>query len=337
MPATLLAMVNRIARRNRHPVRGSIVGDPLALALVDRINEATREILDQNEPFEFDVRHDEILEVKGQVEYAGLGTIANGSTLLGILTITGERTALTTPDIALKMMMTSDADYGDVPHSVSSGGLLGVDIYTLLNSWRGATTSTGDVRLIANEYVLPATVGDVLSVTHHGTPIPIKFVDKVGDLDRKLPRFLQESSAIPRAIYVGGTSVSTSESSPAIAAVTGLGLWIHPVPSVDYTLTYSFRYRHPELALDADTLVGVPDVFIDRIVDLAHLKALESRVFNDRRMARDLRRPTERSIERARSGERADPNRRLRLGSLDRKGGRHGFGVPKDPDVFHSE
>lgn len=330
---TYLQMVNRVRRRGRHPDLAAVASDSLGVVVGDLLNESKREVLEGRQ-WDFDVRHDQPLKVLGVNSYT-TGVVFADSTNV---TIIGENDAALYggSEFVAKMVVTEDSTYGQTPFRIVSSLVGANDFYTTDTAWPGTTQSALDISIYANEYVLPATVGDVLGVKFNEADLRVSFVDKLSDLDAVYPRLLDTSSSQPDHVYVGGSSTPTYVTNGTVPS-PGTGFWIYPAPSTDYILHYSYRYRHPDLSGDTDTLSGVPEHIVDLIVERTFTKALATKVFNDPKLSKVNDDSSRRRLAEAHTQDRSDPNRRLSMRSHDRRRGGVPIGSkPKNPNNFGS-
>ena len=330
---TYLQMVNRVLRRGRHPDLAAVASARPGVVVGDLLNESKREVLEGRQ-WDFDVRHDQPLQVVGVNEYTTAAVIATST----VVTIVGASDAALYNGGALvaRMVVTEDATYGQTPFTIASSQAGVNDFHTIDVAWPGTTQANMDVSVYANEYVLPSTVGDVLGVKFEQSDVSLSFVDKLSDLDAIYPRLLDTSTSQPNHVYVGGSSTPTFDTG-GTAVAPGTGFWIYPAPSEDYILHYSYRYRHPDLSADTDTLVGVPEHIVDMVVERTFTKALATKVFNDPKLAEVNDASNRRRMAEAHSQDRSDPNRRLAMSSHDRR--RSGVPIgsrPKNPNNFGS-
>ena len=330
---TLLQMVNRVRKEGRHSVVSAIdtAGDELTSVLVDLVNQAKRDVLEGND-WDFDKRTDGILKVAQKREYetfiavnGSASVFANGET---------DYQSYSDGSAVSKLVVTSDTTYGDEAFRITNAGSsAGSDQYTIELAWPGTGGVTLSGFVYADEYVLPSTVKDVLSVRHEDADVTLRFVDRETEVDRKIPTRHRNDSEIPDLVTVGGTLTPTARDGGAVTS--GLGMLIHPVPTTEYILRYTYRYRHPELVSSTDTLENVPTRIVDEIVGVAKELAYANHVFNDPTLARYHRERNEDSQRRARMTDNPQPMARIRFGThVTGPHGNIGSPVP-NPRVFY--
>lgn len=336
MSVTALQLVNRARRKLKwEDVSSFSSSDELTTVLLDFVNEAKRDVL-ENYEWDFDIRSDGIFKTVAAATYSSVVDVDNGSTTLTLLG-TNNVSLYTTGGSRSRIRVTSDTTYGDTAFILNTGSHPGShDIYVLETGWPGTTYdlfgTTGDAEILTSEYVLPATVRDVLSVMVEENDVYVEFVDKAESLDRCLPNPFDLQSTQPEVCFVGGTTTPTVATSST--PTPGVGVWIYPVPSSVYVVRYTYRYRHPELTAITSTLY-VPDHVADLIVDLAVARAMRTRVAPDLEASNMLEGMTMARLSRSVKRTGHQPLERMTLRSHDKRGGVPYGGSPRNPRIFY--
>lgn len=332
--STALQLVNRIRRKLRMGPDLSAFSstDELTNVLLDMLNEGKREVLEHRE-WDFDIRHDGILKCVKERTYT-TGTSVVSLTNIGNTGV--DVSATYSGSLRSRVMVTSDATYGDTSFIITNiTNTGGNDVYTIGVGWPGSTDGAASLKIFASEYILPSTVRDVLSVRHEEGEIALHFLDKSTELDPALPNPNLDSSDQPEAVYVGSTVRNTTldGADPSY----GLGMMVHPIPSENVVIHYSYRYRHPDLTAATSEIENVPAHVEDLIVDAAVARAQMSGVANDPTLAALNVREVRRRADEAVKMTRPDPGRRRSLRSHDRRATRDQFGSrPRNPRTFYT-
>lgn len=305
--------------------------------LLDLVNTAKNEVFEMFE-WDFDKRHDGIVTTIAPLTYAsavGTCVATNGSATVAVVGVT-DYTTITAGESRSHIAITSDASFGATYFGILTGRHPTTsDSYVIETEWPGTTIGLADtsaVSILTADYVLPATVRDVLSVMVEEQQVALGFVDKVHDIDDVIPNRFDTTSDVPEVCYVGGTLTPTEVFGDT--ATLGLGLMLYPAPSEVYTVRYSYRYRHPQLSATTDTVEAHVAV-VDCIVDKAVAKAYRSAVANDPEMAQQIELDVARRLVRLSSLTSPTPARHASLKSHDRIGGVTQFGSrPSNPRNF---
>jgi len=331
-------MVNAVRGKLREERIAAIsTQDLLTTEIIDLINDAGSEILEGND-WEFDVRHDGKLWFPASQSGTDAGvnatTIIDDSASAWLFYSADSATGKVFDDAAAidlagfrcsgnrlsaRVVLTSLA-FGNTSWIITEVNHAATALVLTLSTGlkmdqvaAGSDTWT----TYANELVLPATVKDVLSVRNEEEPIRLEFINRDMQFDRCVPRATDSYSNVPEVIYIGGTVTSTIRSSTTVwdsisnvAAVTGTGCMVWPIPSADITLEYSYRVQHSDLSAATDTWTGVPDHIIHTIELRAFQSALESGIQNDPDLAGRIERQVEKRTVRALMKQSRQPNLR---------------------------
>lgn len=335
MSATLLQMVNRCRRKLKwEDVSSFSSTDDLTNVLIDFINEAKRDVL-ENYEWDFDIRSDGVLKTVAARTHTNAVTIAAAGTTATVVggTYYGDYDG---GDLRMRIRITEDTTYGNTAFIVTGAATsAGDDVYTLETAWPGTAFAggSGSAELLVAEYVLPTTVRDVLSVMVEDSDVLVEFVDKVETLDRCVPNPFDLQSTQPEVCFVGGSTTPTVAT--GTTATPGLGLWLYPVPSSVYVVRYTYRYRHPSLSATTDTLY-VDDHVADIIVDLAVARAMRTRVAPDLEASQMLEQMTMGRLSRSAKRTGRQPLEHMSLRSHDRRGSSWMGSQPRNPRVFYT-
>ena len=275
---TLIQMVNRVRRKARFQDAVTLTGDDMTPAIVDALNEGAREVLESHD-WDFDMRHDGVLMTVASSTQSENVSVTNGAVTGGFTVSSFDIDDYATDKVA-SIVVTSDGSFGDTTFRVPSVTTHATTpAFTVETAWPGTSSAgVGTATIFAQQYLLPDTVRDVTEVRHQERTLHLQFVPR----EHRFPtRPHQRISTSIETVYVGSTITATYVTNSASAGSTGLGIMLDTVPSSVLRLDYSYRYRHPEMTLTTDTLVGVPDHIQDVIVDTAFAKLSGTVVMND--------------------------------------------------------
>lgn len=338
MAVTLIQMINRVRRRHRFPDVTTLTADDLVSPVQDALNESARQVL-ESRSWDFLIRHDGMLTTRPRVQASGVVILKLGG--LDQISDTVPSTTATdhAGDFVTRARITSDASFGDTSFRVPSvRNFGGQSVYFLDTAWPGSSDLAASLELFAAEYLLPDTVGDVLSVRHQEQDLELCFVPRQHGFDSVVQRYHESFSDSPRVVYVGAQITSTYDRDQASSGDTGLGMLLYPTPESELALHYSYRYRHADMTETTDTLVGVPNHVVDQIIELAVAKTYISHIGNDINLGAKIRDDAMENLDRLYAMHRPDPARRVSFGSHFGGGGRLRYGGrPKNPQVFHTE
>lgn len=325
---TALQLVNRV-RRRMHMGDAADLTDALSKALLDLVNEAKDYILETRN-WDFDARHDGVLNTRSKLTSSGTTLVISDST--------SYTSTAFTPDDSVARIVVADTStntnqaqtsYRIVSLNPATGG------GTLDSPWLGTTfPSTADAYIYFAEYKLPDTVKDVLSVRYQDDDVELRFVGRNESFHKVVPRMHDRITNDPELVVVGSMVTPTYDSTGS-ASTPGLGLLVYPAPLYTYRLDYSYTVRHPALSASQD-LENVPDSVVHDIVLEAEALAYGSSVANDPDLAKSAHQRVEVRASRHHQVNTADPRRRMRLRSLDARGGTDAGSRPVDEDVFYT-
>ena len=276
------------------------------LAALDALNTAIEEVL-SSERWEFDLRRDQMTLRPRLTGLVATNSAGDRSSFVLVRT-DGLEGADIYGDYVTRLLVTGSADYANTADRVLYGSVLGgtaATIATAADLEEELTSATAE--LFYAEYILPDTVRDVVRVTHQEQPIHLEQIDPVIEFDELYPRPSLEYGE-PQSISIGGLDVATYLGSGS-AGAAGLRMVVWPVPDQAYVIDYAYYYRHPELTTATDTLTGVPQNVVAKIVETAaaNMKAYYEKDYNALSLKADARRSL------------ADMHRRSKGQSADRK------------------
>ncbi len=342
----LLQMINSVRGKIREERIGLIsVNDLLTTEIIDLLNDAASEILESHD-WSFDTRFDGILFYPGINSVVQSINDGLADSIALMYDATSDPTAFNISDTGDGQMFEDMDEFGFrysgdrrswiVPNGTAGTNLDTNDAYAVTNIDKignGIQFSLGnplfsegsfislftDWSIFANEHVLPATVRQVLSAHSDEHDLSLEFVDRAGDFNQRVPRKQLYTSDITEVMIVGGSLVTTSRTEStgtwatglgAVAATTGIGAMIWPIPENDLRIHYSYRYQHPDMATETDSLAGVPKNVVHLIEWRAVQMAFESGIKNDVLRARHAERQVEKRLIRALEADDPQPNRR---------------------------
>lgn len=304
--ATTLALVNRVRRLLREEDAAGLT-DRLSVVLLDLVNEAKGDLL-EDRIWDFDRRQDGVLFAKGEFTETDTAQVASTLTPVTLTTYAG-LIGTYTGDFVSYVVVSSDTTYGDTAFRLVSGTVAANHTLTMANGWAGATDGTASARVVIPDYLLPTTVRAVTSVRHQEGDIRLHEITKETNLDWFAPRPHEHTSDLPTDVYVGSTITTTFDTDSASAGTTGIGLRIHPAPSSDLVLHYSYIYRHPTLST-SQGLDNVDASVEDGIVRLAFARAMLQGIGNEPATGALLEREVLTRMAAIHEGHDRDPMRR---------------------------
>lgn len=282
-------------------------------AVLDLINAEARDILSRDWPF---LKRWGVLTTLA----ASTGTdatVTNGSVAVGLSSVT-DVTEVTGEHVA-RIAITDDASYPGTSFRIVSGIVSGAFGGQLETEYPGTTNAgSGDYTLFAAEYLLPETVDGVYQVVFEEHPLDLVFTDET-ELRSGYPR-LWDDTGEPRLVAVGGTETATYDSSGS-APDPKLRMLVFPVPDEAYVLRYQYKRAFADMTATTDTLSGVPEKVIDKIVDMAYAKASLSNIFNDPALGAANLNEARGATDRIRKDSKPDRGRRFTVRSLDNVSG----------------
>jgi hypothetical protein len=196
--------------------------------------------------------------------------------------------------------------------------------------WIGDNLAAADYKMVAYEYVLPATVKDITSVRFQDDEITLQQIGRDEGFHSAIPRPTQEITDNPSLVVVGSTVADTILTGGT--ATPGLGLLIWPCPLTRYRLEYSYTYRHPQVSA-SQALENVSDAAIHEIVGFAY-SFFESSSGRDPELGAANQRMHELRMAKHNAMDQADPLRHRTLRSRDEVTGPISGSRPADPDIF---
>lgn len=288
---SLLESVNRVRRLMRDDVYTTLsLNDLDAMTLVDFLNDAADELFGHR-AWDFLKRYDGHVWLPGSVTVTAGGVVnANGS--IGSLNFAGANAWATANvhdftqrgqdgRIRPRIVWDDDTQHPGTSYGLSQLSVLPNFPFAQTNAFRGVNQTNGGWTIYANEYVLPSTVRQVLSVVNESRPLDLQFVDRDFDVTPSWPRGAQWLGE-PEVACVGGT-ITGCGTDAGITAATGLGLAVWPPPQSEVLLHYSYIYRFARLSTDTDDWTGVPAEHVRLIESMAFERALWSNVEDDPR------------------------------------------------------
>lgn len=303
---TALQLLNRVRRLRRLDDVASIAKTE-DLAALDAINTAIEEVL-SSDRWEFDLRKAQLTLHAAKDENGTASATAGVDLYSYVNTTDGVVAADVYGDYIVRLIPTESSNYGATAIRILSGthsSSTSASLYPSIDAPEDYTTS--DATLIYAEYILPETVRDIVRVCHQERPLTLEQIDPVIEFDELYPRPSLEFGQ-PETISVGGLDISTYENGTT-EPDPGLRMIVWPVPDQDYVIDYTYYYRHPELSASTDTLDGVPQNVVAKIVETAaaQMKAFYEKDYNALNLKNDARRSL------------ADMHRRSKGQSADRK------------------
>lgn len=324
-------MVNRVRRQLRHGDTSAFT-DSLSPVLLDLVNAAKNEVHEMFD-WDFDIRHDGELRTVARRSYTGSFTATAASA--SVTNVGNTHAASFVGNFRSRLVLTEDLTAGGTSFAIATATVSGADdAYVLETAFTGTGGSGLNGFVYVCDYQLPSTVKDVLSVRHEEDEIQVALIDKTLTFDRIMPAPHDTQTDSPEIVYVGGSVESTTASGGTSTTAPGLMVW--PVPTTAYLLSYSYRYRHPQLSATTDTH-DAPYAIVDCIVDKAVAKAYRSAVSNDPEMAVQIELDVARRLARLSQLSSPAPQRRTILKSHDRVGGSTQFGsAPANSRTFYT-
>lgn len=314
MATTALEMVNRVLRRHRQD-EVSAFSEPLPKSVLDAVNEAAREIVSERN-WPWNVRTDGVLTTTPA--YTGDdAALTHGVNVFAVQSFSAGTSPLA-GDFVTRIVLPSDASFGDTAFRVtevatSGGGVVGY----IETTWPGTTkVSIGNYhtyKLFACEYLLPATVGKIVSVRHEAAPLRVTELDPWVTFDELIPRAHDTMSDSPEFIGVGGMALGTHTGTPGTKK---LRMLVWPVPSESLVLHYTYQHRPAAMAVVTDYL-DFPDEIIDVVVDLAFAKTQMNMVGNNPTAGAANMRMAMQTAAAKYQNNASDPSRRRRVGACD--------------------
>lgn len=262
---TALELVNRVRLFRRQP-ETTVIATPEDVVTLNAINIAIEDVLSIRK-WEFDLRTDGQLELRGQLDDCTI-EISAGTSQANLT-----RSSLVATDVfgdyAVRVRLDGDTTHANTAMRVnnSSAIIFGtVSVLALESKIRAGVAALTDCTVFYSEYILPDTVSSVVRASYQETPLTLEQVDPTVRYNEIFPRPHDEFGP-PKVIAVGGFDTKTFvTTAPLVTPAPGLRLAVWPIPDLDYTIHYSYYYKHPELVLATDLLDGVPTNVVNDIV-----------------------------------------------------------------------
>lgn len=316
---TALEFVNRIRRRMRAGSDVSNVTDEENAVLLDIVNAAIADVL-AGKNWEFDLRHDGILNTLATQTLGSVSVTASTFT-----TDTSDQFDFATFTAAdqhvVRGIIETDGRYSNTAFRITSIEDSGsVQTFRVDGTFPGTVGggAVSTMKTVAHEFILPASVRAVVSVTHEERPLTLDQVDPTATFDQLVPR-PHGTTAHPEWVGVGGFDVPTRDYT-ASASDPALRMIVWPLPDAAISLRYSYYVDHARLATATDALIGVPDRVIEDIVRIAHGDAVASVEKNAEEGLR-IANSALRSSNEKYMNQSAQPRGRHAVGSWSRKPG----------------
>ncbi len=264
---TGLQLLNRVlAFRRQPPVAAYSATDPEHVVILNAINMAKEDILGTRR-WEFDLRHDGQIATKATALSRDLVVSFTWVQGLTSSTLTVPTTILedeTIGDHVLRVVPKDDTDYSDTAFrvlTVSGAGDSGTAVLSI-NSPKTIVSAAAD--LVYAEYLLPDTVREVVRASFDQNELSLEQLDPTVEFSECIPSPHLESGQ-PRVFSVGGYDRGTYQASASVPDPK-LRAIVWPVPDDEYVISYSYYYRHADLASGTDTWTGIPTDVINDIV-----------------------------------------------------------------------
>jgi hypothetical protein len=338
MASTALQMVNRVLKNlGQSEVATFTTTDRSSLAL-EHVNQAARSLFEEGN-WDWLHRHDGYLRLrpKHDTELVSINdedsaiTDYDGNTITRAQVIVNA--ALTQnddvifDDVGAYFRYPGDSKWSDLLTKIQ--GMVDdaavIHSFILDHVWHTdvVTPSDNAAEIWFPEYVLPDYVQTVTSARYQQGDIAVEFADPDVGFDRAVPRPVSEEGE-PRVLVVGGLGEQTIINSTSQIFGTrprqGLRAWISPLPDDDYLVNYSYRIKPTALTATTDTMLGVPESAIDRIVEDATAEMMLTVPTSDVTLGEINRRASLQKRERVAAMHRPDKGRRFSIKSLDRMG-----------------
>ncbi len=278
--ATLLTMVNQFRRRIRHDTVTAVsTSDPVSDLAVDMINESAHELF-ENYAWNWLKYEDGVINLDEPRSGTDANVSRNSTTVTDFKFSTAGESVdalarIAVPTASAKIRFTGDTVFPDTTYRIASflgtGASGGFVTFTIeLDAAYNGDLDVASVlawTINSHEYILPVTVQKVLSVSHLGQPLVLRFVNRDQDYDLRVPRPL-DTSGNPLFAIVGNVIANTvdQDASPTQTSAPRPSIEIWPVPDSFITLDYSYIKRHIDLSADTDEFAAVPDLANSYIV-----------------------------------------------------------------------
>ena len=306
---TALTMVNQLLRRHGFEDYSTFTLPETLLGL-DLVNHAIRDLLAARD-YPWNVRSDGTLVIRAEVTGTAGATISAESSVLTITGATGVSTDYTggtsAGELVTRVLFTGATSFNSTAIRVSDLSITAGTMTANLATPFPVAVSNGAYKFFFSEYLLPDSVGKILSVRDENQPLRMLEVFPHHTWDEVNPRPHDYESADIMAVGVGGVATST--------AVTGalpnqrLRLMVWPVPTSRRLLYYSYKERVTQLVATTDVLTA-PSEFVDDVIDRAEALSNMTQRFNDPNLAQIQFSNSARTAERKYENATLDPARR---------------------------
>lgn len=259
---TLLEMVNRVRLYRRQPTT-TVIATSEDSVTVNAINTAIDNAL-STQKWPFDLRKDGQLALRARLDGL-LFTTTAGSSSAGIARLLGLVDADVFGDYAVRVLPDGIDEYANTALRIEKASAVSIVSTTaVLEVTMPDTEVAVACELHYAEYMLPATVREVVRVTYQERPLEL---DQVDPTVRYAELFPAPHARLgpPEKVSIGGFDTPTYDSGSA-APDPKLRMAIWPVPDDEYIINYSYYYKHPELSDATDTLVGVETGVVNNIL-----------------------------------------------------------------------
>jgi len=321
---TALTMVNRLLRRHGFEDYSAFTLPETLLAL-DLVNQAIRDLLSARD-YPWNIRSDGALTLRATITATSGATITAGSSALTITSATGVSTDYTGGEnagtLVARVLFTGASSFPTTAMQVSNLAIAAGTMTATLAAEFPVAATNGAYKFFFSEYLLPDSVGKVLSVRHEDQPLRMLEVQPHHTWDELNPRPHDYESADPEVVGIGGSSVAT--------AVTGttankrLRFMVWPIPTTRTLLYYVYKERVDDLTATTSTLVA-PLEFVDDVIDRAEALSNMTQRFNDPQLAQIQFRNAALNAERKYLNATLDPARRTPLQPHDKSTRRRDF------------
>jgi hypothetical protein len=245
--------------------------DPEHVVTLNALNMAKEDILSTRR-WEFDLRHDGQLLTKATASSRSVVPTFDYAPALPYLAtiedvLSGEAISdQFRDDTIMRVVLTGVSGFEDTAIRVTKYVPVpsGDTIALLTLPISSVDSINGDCDLIYAEYLLPDTVREVVRASFDQNDISLAQLDPTVQFDECIPSPHLESGQ-PRVLSVGGFDRETYLGTDAVPDPQ-LRAIVWPVPDDEYIISYSYYYRHPDLASGTDTWDGIPADIVNDIV-----------------------------------------------------------------------
>lgn len=315
---TALQLVNRLLVRLKYDEAVNFDAENATLAL-ELVNTAMDDLLASRD-YPWNVRSDGVLNLKPTISGTNTASMADANTFL-ITSFSGSLDDVT-GNFVTRLLITDDTSFAGVGVYVQNAALLGTTLsLNLTANYPNPSVVNGDWKLFFAEYLLPDTVGKVLSVRNQGEPVRLVEVEPHAGFDEWMPRPQDTEDGSPQVVGVGGTAVGTYQFNIDEDGNHRLRLMVWPIPTAVVQLHYSYKERFDPLSEVTDTR-HAPTEFFDDVVNRAEAMAYSGAWQNDPALAQLLLQNSVVFATQKYANSRLDPQRRHVVRALDAAGSR---------------